>query len=270
MLVRRFALLVLLLVATVPAPARAADDDPWAILAEVQKLDRGARRWSTRQAALTLATTGGDGPAPTRVALYQRRSGGEDTTAAFVREPAALAGQAWLLVPHGARPPEMWRFDPARGTPEAVTGDALDAPAAGTPLTFRDLDLLTRLWSWTPADADATLRGRESIDSVAVWAIELVPKTPDPRYRKIVVWIGVDDAMLREVHLVGTSIVPEKRVRMLRIRDEGAIPWIETVEIDARAPRTQTRIDAASVQFNTDVPDATFTPAGLAQGAPDS
>jgi hypothetical protein len=270
MAARRLVLLLLLLAATVPSPARAADDDPWAILAEVQHLDRGPRRWSTRQATLTLTTTGVDDPTPRRVALYQRRSGGETTTAAFVREPAALAGHAWLLVPHGAQPSEMWRFDPARGTAETVTGDALDAPVAGTPLTFRDLDLLTRLWSWTPADADATLNGREAVDSIAAWAIELAPKAAEPPYRKIRLWIGVDDAMVREVHLVGTNIVPERRIRMLGIHDQGAIPWIESLEIDARAPRTQSRISATNVKFNADVPDATFTPAGLAQGAPGS
>jgi hypothetical protein len=264
-------LVVLLLVATLLLPPLgSADEDPWAILAESRQLERGARRWSTRQAVLTLATTGAAdaAPAPTRIALYQRRSGNEETTAAFVREPAALAGHAFLLVPHGAQPAGFWRFDPARGAAEALTGDALDASVAGTPLSFRDLDLLTRMWSWTPADADATFRGRESIDSVAAWAIELVPKAADPRYKKIVVWIGADDSMVREVHLVGTSIIPERRIRMLRIRDEGAIPWIESVEVSARAPRAQTRIDAANVQFNEDVPDATFTPDGLAKGAP--
>ncbi|MCW5891103.1 MAG: outer membrane lipoprotein-sorting protein [bacterium] len=269
----RFLTLVVLLAGALGAvPLRAADEDPWAILENARSLARGPRRWSARQAVLTLSTTdtAEAPPAPTRIALFQRRNGDDEETAAFVREPAALAGHALLLHAHGARPSEAWRFDPARGPAEAVAGETLDAAVAGTPLTFRDLDLLARMWSWTPADADATLRGRENIDLEAAWAIELAPKSPDVRYRRIVVWIGAHDAIVREIHLVGTGTLPDRRIRMTRIRDEGAVPWIETLEIEARAPRRTTRIDVTDVRFNAAVPAETFTPAGLARGEPGS
>jgi len=53
--------------------------------------------------------------------------------------------------------------------------------------------------SWSEADARSRLEGEEQVDGAAACVIELTPARSDIGYRRIVLWLGRDDAFPRQV-----------------------------------------------------------------------
>lgn len=122
--------------------------------------------------------------------------------------------------------------------------------------------------TWTEADARTTLRGEEGVDSVATYAIEFVPQRADIGYKKIVLWLGRDDMVPREVHFFGDGPYPVKRIRATTIMSQGVVPWIERLEIETPATRSRTVVETSNVVFNRKVDDDLFSPQALSRGEP--
>src|SRR4029453_18641264 len=200
---------------------------------------------------------------------YQRRFPGDETrTVLFVRAPGDAAGTGVLTTSRGGLPAEKWRYRPDDNRLEQITAASGGEAVLHGDLTFRDLGILGEMMRWTDADGHATLRGEEGVDSLATYAIELEPRRADVPSRKIVLWLGRDDMTPREVHLFGDGPYPVKRIKVTAVRNEGAIPWAERIEIETPANRSRTTIEARNVVFNRKVDDDLFTPHGLARGEP--
>ena len=250
------------------APTRAADETARQILDRYKSVGNGEQRWTDRQGRLKItATDPAGGGRVAELTAYQHRSpGGETKTSLFVRAPSDLKGTAVLSITRGNGETEQWRYRPDGAALERI-GDASGHEAVvNSDLTFHDLALLEQMTLWTEADAGATLRGEEGIDSVATYAIEFTPRRSDIGYRKIVLWLGRDDMVPRAVDLFGDGPYPVKRIRVTGIRSEGAIPWLECLEIETPANRSRTTIEATNVVFNRRVDDDLFTPQGLTRG----
>ncbi len=260
------ALLLLLLVAVAIGSVHAGDETARSVLDDRSALDAGARRWSTRQANVVLVATDRDGIPVTRtLVVYERKTNEGHDTVAFVTAPADLKGTAFLALSRTGRATEHWSRAPGE-PPARADGDArvLDAD-----LTLRDLDVLDRVLTWTDADVRATLRGVENVDGEAAWAIELVPLRDDVGYQRVMLWLGRDDLVVREVQLFsGAGAVPAKRVLVTRVRNEGAIPWIETIEVTSPKAGSRTKVDLTGVMFNPKLDADLFTPQALERGAP--
>jgi len=245
-----------------------AEETAGQILDRARALDEGERHWANRQAVLTVTTVDPEaGGRVTELVAYQRRFPGDETrTVLFVRAPGDAAGTGVLTTSRGGQPAEQWRYRPAGDRLEQITAASAAEGVLHGDLTFRDLGILEAMMRWTEADAHATLRGEEGVDSVATYAIEFEPRRADVPYRKIVLWLGRDDMTPREVHLFGDGPYPVKRIKVTAVRSEGAIPWPERVEIETPANRSRTTIEARNVVFNRKVDDELFSPRGLARG----
>jgi hypothetical protein len=253
---------------TAGAPARAVEETAREILERYKALGDGERHWTDRQGRLKITTTdpGGD-QRVVELMAYQRRAPGDETkTLLFVRAPSDLKGAGVLTVTRRNGESEQWRYRPDGDTLERISDGSGREPVVSSDLTFHDLALLEQMMLWTEADAHATLRGEEGIDSVATYAIEFAPRRADIGYKKVVLWLGRDDMAPREVHLFGDGRYPVKRIRVATLRSEGAIPWPERVEVETTATRSRTTIDATNVVFNRKVDDDLFSPHGLARG----
>jgi uncharacterized protein len=253
---------------TAVAPARAAEETARQILDRRKALDDGERRWMDRQGRLKVTTTDpARGGRVVELMAYERRyPGDEKKTVLFVRSPGDMKGAGILAFTHKSGPGEHWRYRPDGHRLEQITAASRSDPVAGSDLTFGDLDVLEQMPTWTEADARTTLRGEEGIDSVATYAIEFVPLRADIGYKRIVLWLGRDDMVPREIDLFGEGPYPMKRIRATTIQSQGVIPWIERLEIETPAAHSRTVIEATNVVFNRKVDDDLFSPQALPRG----
>jgi hypothetical protein len=192
---RRRGAAALLLAVAFAAVVAAESETGRGLLDRRKALDDGERRWTDRQALVTITLRDAEAWEDVReVMVYQRRSpGGERRTVAFVRAPADVAKTAFLQITRAGGPSEQWLSEPERPAPRKLGADERRARVAGTELAFHDLAVLDQLLAWPEAEMRTSLRGQEAVEGVAAHAIELWPKRADVDYRKIVVWLGRDD-----------------------------------------------------------------------------
>jgi hypothetical protein len=250
------------------AVSSAAAETARQILDRYKVLGNGERRWTDRQVRLKITTTHpAAGGRVAEVTAYQHRSpGGETKTVLFVRAPGDLKGMGLLTVTRANGESEQWLYRPGGGTAERIGDASGREPVVNSDLTFHDLALLEQMMLWTDADARATLRGEEGIDSVATYAIEFVPQRADIGYKKVVLWLGRDDMVPRQVDLFSDGPYPVKRIRVTGIQSEGAVPWPERLEIERPAAQSRTVVEASNVVFNRRVDDDLFSPQALQRG----
>ncbi|MCI0635375.1 MAG: outer membrane lipoprotein-sorting protein, partial [Actinobacteria bacterium] len=136
----------------------------------------------------------------------------------------------------------------------------------GTDLTYGDLDLMQEVVNWTDQDTDAVLRGEETIDGTATYAIEFKPKRDDVAYKKIVVWLGKDDLVARRIEFYADGTTLTKRLKESGIKSVGNHPVAHTVDVETPAAGTHTTMQLVDVKYDTGLDEDLFTQAALERG----
>ena len=262
------------------ALAGAARGEPSAraILDRQRGLDAGVRRWSDRRARLRLEVVD-PRRAPRQMELERfdkRYPTGEERTMAYVFAPDTVKGMALLAVARADRPAEQWLFLPEAKRTRRIGGEVRKQGFVGTDVTYHDLDVLARLPSWTESDAASTLRGAAVVDGATCDVIELTPLRDAIGYERIVVWLGRDDLIPRQVELYETappngpfgagSGGPTRRVRQADLRTVGAIPVPHRVEVETPDAGTKTTVIFSDVAFDQGLPDELFSQPALEWG----
>lgn len=274
----RSVLLAAALLAAGSAAASAAETARQ-ILDRQRALDDGERRWADRHQRLTLEVMAPDraGRAMALELFDKKLAGGEQRTIAFFSAPANVRGTAFLAVTHPNRAADQWLYLPELRRARRIGGAARHSGFVGTDLTYHDLDLLAEMPRWSEADAASSLRGEEILDGVACHVIELRPARADIGYRRIVVWLGRDDLVVRQVEIYeqapaggwfgGGSAPPTRRITQGDVRRVGAIPVPFHAEVQTPAAGSRTVVTFASVRFDQALPDDLFTQPALEWGA---
>lgn len=263
---------VILVTAAAGSHATRADETARQILDRGEALDQSARWWSDRYQRLQL-TVEEDGTAARHVELesYDRRQHGrhQQSLVVFV-SPAEKAGLTLLDHTEGGKAAEQWLYVPAFARARQIAGAARSNKFDITGFTYQDLDVLTDMPHWTEADAQTTLLRTETIDGVSCYVIQLEPRLEHVTYPRILVWLGSEDLVGRQVEFYATAKAPwvgedrpERRFRQQDIRNVGTIPVAHHIVVETPAEHARTLIDVVTVTFEQGLTDAFFSPGRL-------
>src|SRR5262245_51259040 len=139
------------------------------ILDRRKALDDGERHWDDRHERLTFHILDRRGGERTRdLELSEKRyPGDERKTILFFLAPPEVKGTGFLAFNHKAKAADQWLYLPELQKVRQITSSTRTQSFVGTDLTYRDLDILTEMPSWTEDDAASTLHDPATIDGVA-------------------------------------------------------------------------------------------------------
>jgi len=250
------------------------------ILDRQRALDDGARRWADRheQLQMEILDPGREARHMALDLFDRKRPDRNQQTMAYFSAPDSVKGTAFLAITRANGPADQWLYLPTAKRARRIGGEVRKQGFLGTDFTYHDIDLLAQMPSWTETDAASSLRGEAVIDGVACHVIELTPKREDIGYERIVLWLGRDDLIMRQVELFesapssgwfglgGSSAAPTRRIRQSDVRSVGGIPVAHHVEVETPGAGTKTIVTFAQVTFDQGLPDELFSQAAMDWG----
>jgi hypothetical protein len=264
----RMWLLAVVLVASVFASAARAGETARQILDRRKQLDDTTQHWNDRHEKMKLTIVDKRGGERVReLELYERRYPGDETkTIVFFQSPAEVKGTAFLAYAHKGRAADQWLYLPELKRVRQITANTRKESFVGTDLSYHDLDLISEMTSWTEDDAASSLAAEEPVAGVACHHVELAPKREDIGYKKVVLWLGKDDLVPRQIEFWEDGSDPKKRIKQSDVKSIGPIPLPHAIDVETPANGTKTAIVIADVQFNQNLEDDLFTQRYLERG----
>jgi hypothetical protein len=268
---------------TLVAPhSPAAADTARALLDRRSALEDGERAWKDRHQHMHMRISGRPGQRERDLDVYERRYGPNERKAiVFLRGPAEVRDVAFLAFSRNGKPADQWLYLPGLRRVRQITVSTRDEAFVGSDLTFHDLDLLTEMSTWSEADAASTLRGDEIVGDTPCHVVELHPQRDDIGYQRIVLWLGGDDLIPRQIDFHAKTAgsgswfgfggaandgQPTKRVRQSRIALVGRIPVAQRVDVETPAQGSRTEIEILAVEHDQNLSDTLFTQRALESG----
>jgi len=264
---RMWLLAAVLVLPSLGSPARAGETARQ-ILDRRKQLDDTTQHWNDRHERMKLTIVDRRGGERVReLELYERRYPGDETkTIVFFQAPAEVKGTAFLAFIHKGRPADQWLYLPELKRVRQITANTRKESFVGTDLSYHDLDLISEMTSWAEDDARSSLGGEETVAGVACHRIELTPKRDDIGYQKIMLWLGKDDLVPRQLEFFEDGSEPKKRIKQSDVKSIGAIPLPHAIDVETPANNTRTAIVITDVQFNQSLEDDLFTQRYLERG----
>jgi outer membrane lipoprotein-sorting protein len=238
------------------------------ILDRRKHLEETTRRWEDLSQKTTLRVFyRGGGRRESQLEAYERRfPGDERKTIVFVLSPAEVKGTGFLSFVHPGRAPEQWLYLPDIKRVRQVAANTRNESFVGSDLTYRDMNLLAEMPSWSDEDAAASLRGEDTVEGVACHLIELTPKRDDIGYKRILLWVGKEDLVPRKLELYEDQGEPRKRIQQKDVRLVGAIPVAYRTEVETPPTGSRTEVEITEVKFDQGLQDDLFTQRQLERG----
>lgn len=264
----RIMLASLVVALAITAPMTALANPAREILDRRKALDDGPRRWTDREQHVTLTIVASRGGERRReLVVYERRlPDDERQTILFFESPAEVRGTGFLSISRPGKPAAQWLYLPALNRVRQITAQTRTQSFVGTDLSYQDLDIMQEMPSWTEDDAASELVRDETIDGVATHVIALSPRRDDIGYDRLVLWLGVDDLVMRRLELFDEGADPVKRITQKNITLEGAIPVAHRVEVEQPKRGSHTVMEVGAVAFDQDLEDDLFTQRALERG----
>jgi outer membrane lipoprotein-sorting protein len=186
--------------------------------------------------------------------IYERK-GAAGSAKAVLRftEPAEVKGVALLIVNHPDRASDQWMWTPAVQRERRIAFQDRKTRFFGTDFTFEDLE---------ERDADRAeykLLGEETIDGVAAWKIQSIPKS-DARsqYSKLILWIAKPDYTVRRVDgYDGDALL--RRMLYSNYEKVQGVPTARRLEIQDEKRGSRTVMTLDKLQYNVPLLDESFT-----------
>jgi hypothetical protein len=252
------------LAAALPGRASPSRD----ILDRRKALDDGERNWQDREQHVRLTIVGSRGGERNReLVVYERRlSDDERHTILFFEEPAEVRGTGFLSLSRPGAPAQQWLYLPALSRVRKITSQSRSESFVGTDLSYQDLDIIQEMPSWTENDAASELIREELVGDVPTHVIGLSPRRADIDYDRIVLWLGVDDLVMRRLEFFEEGSDPVKRIEQLDIRNVGKIPVAHRLEIERPQRGSHTVMKVDSVVFDQSLEEDLFTERALERG----
>ncbi len=191
------------------------------------------------------------------VELFERRyaDGARKALLEFLA-PDNVKGMAVLSQQRAAGVPERWLYLPRQKRARRFAGQMNDEGLLGTDLTAAELDLMRESLTWTAADVRPTLRGSERVVDGDAYALEMSAVHGYPR---IVLWVGTNDMVMRQLELYGPDATAVKRIRQSGVRFVGHVPVPSRVEVDDPRGGTRSVFDLVEVEFDRGFSDDVFS-----------
>lgn len=168
-------------------------------------------------------------------------------------QPAEVKGVALLVINHPDRASDQWMWTPAIERDRRIALQDRSTRFFGTDFSFEDLE------ERDVDQYDYTLLGDDTVDGVATWKIQSVPKQgKSSQYTRSIVWIRKDNYAFARIE----NYVKEQVVRRLDYADIQNVQGIWTAKIldmhDLRR-NSRTRLTLDKLQYNVPMKDEDFT-----------
>ncbi len=250
---RRFAALVVVLLAVSRAGSAeqsAATSGPREIVAEVQ---RRADAKSQRYDGLLQVFDAKGKVSDKRWTLERLGSHGKSRVVLRFLAPAEVKGVALLVVNHPDRASDQWMWTPAIERDRRIALQDRSTRFFGTDFSFEDLE---------ERDVDQytySMAGDDTIDGVACWKIESVPRqSKSSQYTRSLVWVRKDHYVVARVE----NYIKAEAVRRLDYRDLQSVQGIWTakqLEMADLRRGSRTRLTLDRLEYNVALKDEDFT-----------
>ena len=230
-------------------PVRAADDAQQI----VEEAQRRTTTGSERYAGLLQSFNADQKTSEKRWIFERLGSHGASKTIIRFTEPAEVAGVALLIVNHAERASDQWMWTPALQRDRRIALQDRSTRFFGTDFSFEDLE------ERVAAQHEHTLLDEETIDGVAAWKIQAVPKrTRASQYTKQILWIQKSDyTTVRIDSYVKDEVV--RRLQSSKIREIQGIPTAHEMVMTDLPRGSRTRLALDKVQYNLPLNDSDFT-----------
>jgi hypothetical protein len=221
--------------------------------------------WTDRSALMTMRTVRGGSERVRELRLLQRRiTDGEQRTAMFFVAPDEVRGTGLLTFVHPDRAAEQWLYLPDLLRTRQIAARLGSESFVGTDLTYRDLDVIQSMPFWSDRRVTIGMLGEEPLAGTMTDVLTMVPKTDDIGYREIVVWLGRDDGVPRQIEFYDADLV--RRLWQSDVWLVDGIPVAHHGEVESPLTATRTVIDVSEVRFDEGLEPGIFTTAGLERG----
>lgn len=225
-----------------------------------------AYAWSDQRQVLRVTTVDAGARRQERtIELYERRyrDGARKVLLVFVA-PDNVKGMAVLSQERGRGTPERWLYLPRQKRARRFAGQMHDEGLLGTDLTAGELDLMRATLDWTTATMRPTVRGPERVADADAYGLEfgkaaLGTSPAASQYERVVLWIGSDDLVLRQLELYGDAATPLKRILQRDVRFVGKVPVPARIEVETPSAGTRSTFDLVEAQFDAGFPDDVFS-----------
>ncbi len=183
------------------------------------------------------------------------RLGSHGTSRVVLRflAPAEVKGVALLVVNHPDRASDQWMWTPAIERDRRIALQDRSTRFFGTDFSFEDLE---------ERDVDQytySMAGDDTIDGVACWKIESVPRqSKSSQYTRSLVWIRKDHYVVARVE----NYIKAEAVRRLDYRDLQNVQGIWTakqLEMADLRRGSRTRLTLDRLEYNVALKDEDFT-----------
>jgi hypothetical protein len=248
------------------------------ILDRAKALDDGPRWWDDREQRLQLeVVVGSADPMRLELLLFDlKRHGRRQWSLVEFVAPASKAGVALLAHTVGGAPARQWLYTPATKRVRQVAKAGKRNRFDVTDFTYHDLDVLTDLLNWTAEETGAVLGGEGTVSGAPCHVIELTPRLQHVVYPRVLLWLGKDDLVPRQVEFFELATKkgwfawlfgdesgggePVRRYRQSDVRTIGNVPVAHRIEVETPAEKSRTTIRVERVRFNQGLDESFFHP----------
>ena len=243
-------------VVATPRPAQAVTGAE-VILRSLQVRAQGDN--ATRKLHVEMSTK--DGAVVTRtVETYRKDCDGSSRQLVVMREPADVAGAAFLSWIHPNRYPDMWLYLPELGRPRQLNPATVADSFMGSDFTYEDLG--------APARDDRTheIVDEPMLDGEPVYEVESVPHASDV-YSRIMTWVSRLTFLPVRVEYFHRGGDLLKVGRFGDVRIVKGIPTAFALEMQNVQTGHRTAVTLLEADFDQPFDCALFTERGLSRGA---
>ncbi len=175
-----------------------------------------------------------------------------------------LGGERWLIQSGPA--PGAWTAPNGIAVRPATTAETLQ-PVAGTDLTLFDLQMPFLHWNDFVYEGLAKVRGRPAHQFVLYPPADFT--AAQPALSGVRVYLDTQFQALVQAEQLDAKGQPAKSVTLIDLKKVGEQWLIKSVDLRNHATRDKTRLTFQAAALDLTLPAETFTPAGLAQPAPE-
>jgi hypothetical protein len=187
---------------------------------------------------------------------------GNARTVIVFQQPANVAGTRFLTMDNASGSSDQWIFLPALGRVRRIVASESSGSFMGTDFSYDDISATDRAVN---LDVHTLLR-EETLNGIACYVIESVPRDSSYQYSKTISWIGKQNSLIYKSEMYDRRGTLVKVMEMSQYQEvQGRLTPMQT-KISTVAAGTSTTIYMDIIKYDDPIPESVFTTQFLETG----